>query len=226
MRIMHCCLSCFYIDGYSYQENLLPKFHKQIGYEVEIVASTETFIDNNNLGYINPCRYKNEDGIDVIRLPYAKLPKTLARKIRWYPGFRSELEKFAPDIIFFHGTCAEALLTASKYVRQHGIELYVDSHEDSTNSARTFVSKNILHGLLYRRFIQRAIPYVQKFWGTVPARCDFMHSMYGIPEEKIDLLIMGADDELVARCTSVESKATERIRSVSQRYIASFWRQN
>lgn len=27
MKILHICLASFYIDNYSYQENLLPKFH-------------------------------------------------------------------------------------------------------------------------------------------------------------------------------------------------------
>ena len=43
MKIMHLMLSSFYIDNYSYQENLLPKYHKKLGYEVEIVASLFTF---------------------------------------------------------------------------------------------------------------------------------------------------------------------------------------
>ena len=29
MKIVHLCLGCFYIDNYSYQENMLPKFHKE-----------------------------------------------------------------------------------------------------------------------------------------------------------------------------------------------------
>ena len=43
MKIVHLCLASFYPDNYSYQENLLPKFHKELGYDVEVIASTQSF---------------------------------------------------------------------------------------------------------------------------------------------------------------------------------------
>ncbi len=30
MKIVHMCLGCFYPDNYSYQENMLPKYHKEM----------------------------------------------------------------------------------------------------------------------------------------------------------------------------------------------------
>jgi len=63
MKILHCCLSQFYIDNYSYQENILPRVNKQMGHEVKIIASTETYLDNRNLEYVEPSRYYTEDGI-------------------------------------------------------------------------------------------------------------------------------------------------------------------
>ena len=50
MRILHMCLAAFYIDKYSYQENILPRMHKKQGHEVQIIASVETFVDDVNLG--------------------------------------------------------------------------------------------------------------------------------------------------------------------------------
>ena len=70
MKIVHCCLSCFYIDNYNYQENALPRQNKLDGHDVSIIASTETFINNTNLGYVQPSQYVNEDGIPVRRIPY------------------------------------------------------------------------------------------------------------------------------------------------------------
>ncbi len=72
MKILHVCLACFYIDGYSYQENMLPKFHKKMGYEVEIIASTLSFDGHGNSCNIRPGVYDNEYGIRVTRLPYRK----------------------------------------------------------------------------------------------------------------------------------------------------------
>jgi hypothetical protein len=43
MKVVHLCLGCFYIDNYSYQENMLPKYHKLAGHEVSVVASLVSF---------------------------------------------------------------------------------------------------------------------------------------------------------------------------------------
>ena len=41
MKIIHLCLSCFYIDNYRYQENELVREHVTDGHEVLVVASTD-----------------------------------------------------------------------------------------------------------------------------------------------------------------------------------------
>ena len=63
MKILHCCLAAFYIDDYGYQENILPKIHKKQGHQVEILASTETYLNNSELGYIKPKSYRTKDNI-------------------------------------------------------------------------------------------------------------------------------------------------------------------
>ena len=49
MRITHLCLACFFPDGFSYQENMLPKYHKKLGHDVSVVASLQTFDKNGNV---------------------------------------------------------------------------------------------------------------------------------------------------------------------------------
>ena len=73
MKILHCCLACFYIDNYSYQENILPKFHKFQGNDVKILASTETYINNKVLGNTVSGSYFNEDDIEVTRIKIFRL---------------------------------------------------------------------------------------------------------------------------------------------------------
>src|SRR5690554_899738 len=98
MRILHVCLSNFYIDNYGYQENILPKMHQLQGHEVAILASTETFIENSKLGYVEPSSYITEYGVPITRIPYIKLlPLALAKKVRKYKGVRSFLHSFKPD---------------------------------------------------------------------------------------------------------------------------------
>ena len=38
MKILHCCLSNFYAEGFGYQENLLPKANRMAGHDVRTAA--------------------------------------------------------------------------------------------------------------------------------------------------------------------------------------------
>lgn len=103
MKIVHLCLASFYPDGYSYQENLLPKFHKELGLDVEVIASTQSFDKDGRICYLNKTgSYINEYGIKVTRLPYFFKGK-ICRKIRKYKGVFDSLQRAFPDIIFIHG---------------------------------------------------------------------------------------------------------------------------
>ena len=102
MRILHCCLACFYNEDYNYQENLLPRQNKQDGHEVWILASTEVFQNNKEIGYIEPQTYTNKEGIKVVRVPYRRIfNDQISHKIRSYKGVYSILEEFEPDVILF-----------------------------------------------------------------------------------------------------------------------------
>ena len=46
MKVVHLCLACFYPDGYSYQENMLPKYHARMGLETAVIASLVSFDEN------------------------------------------------------------------------------------------------------------------------------------------------------------------------------------
>ena len=60
MKIVHLCLACFYPDNYSYQENILPKYHKKMGYDTEVIASLETFDKNGQATHLDKaCCYQD-----------------------------------------------------------------------------------------------------------------------------------------------------------------------
>ena len=67
MRVAHVCLSCFYIDGFGYQENELVRQHVADGHEVTVIASTETFGADRRLAYIAPSSFVGKVGAPVIR---------------------------------------------------------------------------------------------------------------------------------------------------------------
>lgn len=212
MRILHCCLAAFYIDNYSYQENVLPRMHKLQGHEVAILASTETYIKNATLGYVSPGSYCTPDRIAITRIPYISwLPHLLSKKLRIYKGISKVVEQFKPDIIFLHDCQFVGIKEIISYVRKNPhVKVYVDGHTDFINSAKNWVSKNILHRLVYRWCAQSIEPYTRKFYGVLPLRSDFFRDVYGIPPEKIELLVLGAEQNLVDLSKREEIRTTLR----------------
>lgn len=198
MKIVHLCLASFYPDGYSYQENLLPKFHKKLGLDVEVIASTQSFDEDGKVCYLKKTgTYINEFGIKVTRLPYLFKGK-ICHKLRKYKGVFDSLQKAAPDIIFIHGVQFSDVPQVIKYKKENPqVIIYADNHADFTNSATNWLSKEILHKIIWRHYAQLLVPYVQKFYGVLPVRVDFLKDVYHIPSKKCELLVMGADDDLV-----------------------------
>ncbi|MEG1201499.1 MAG: glycosyltransferase family 4 protein [Comamonas sp.] len=193
MKIIHCCLSNFYIDGFNYQENMLVREHVRAGHEVLVLASTENYDAQGQLSYSTPGRYSGSDGAEVLRLPYRRLgPHALMKKIRAYPSVYKQLYAAKPDVIMFHGACAWEILTMLRYKKKNpSVKLYIDSHEDFNNSARGFISKNILHRLFYRAIFKKSIPYVEKVLCISTETMDFIGGFYGCPNDKIEYFPLG-----------------------------------
>lgn len=199
MKILHCCLANFYIDDFGYQENILPRIHKDQGHEVAIVASTETYIDKIGVGYIQPGSYLSSDGIVVTRLPYASwLPHAFARKLRFYIGLSEQIERFDPDIIFVHDCQFMDIAIIANRAASKGTIIFVDCHTDYINSGRSWLSRHILHGIIYKSCAHKILPWTHRFFGTLPLRVDFLRDEYGIPSSKIELLPFGVDDNRIS----------------------------
>ncbi len=198
MKILHICLANYFVDNYSYQENMLTKYHKYSGNEVYVIASLFTFDSNGKGMYLeNGCNYINEHGIEVTRLEFRKNNK-FCRKLRYYKNVYSSIEKYCPDVIFIHNVQFMDIKEVVRYLKKHPyVKVYADNHADFMNSAANWVSRKILHGVLWKRCAKMIEPFVSKFYGVLPARVDFLKNVYGLPEDKVELLVMGADDEKV-----------------------------
>ena len=212
MRIIHVCLAAIYVDNFSYQENVLPRMHKLQNNEVMILASTEVLNKQNKIEYVNPSKYSTKEGIPIVRVPYVKwLPPKLGHKTRVYSGVREILETFLPDLIFLHDIQFLSIYQIRKYVKKNpNVRIVADGHADYINSARGFISKNILHAIIYRFAAKMILPYTSKFYGTLPSRVNFFQEMYKIPTDKTDFLPMGADDTLLNMVINDDSR--QRIR--------------
>ena len=211
MKILHLILLGSYTDGFSYQENLLPKYHKKAGHEVSIITSCLVRDDNGEYaGYYGDPEYIDQNGIGIIRLPY-RSPKKLSMVLRRYKGLYESLEKSKPDIMFIHGCQFSDMGIVVRYLKNHpDIRVFVDNHADFNNSARNFLSKNILHKKIWKHCAKIIEPYAEKFYGVTPLRVDFLKDVYDLPAEKCELLVMGVDDDEAQKALMPEVRINRR----------------
>lgn len=196
MKILHVCLGNFYIENMSYQENILPKFHKLQGNDVKIIASQYSFDAEGNIKAKAIGSYINKDGIPITVLPYKKLP--LSRIIKVYGGVYHEFEQYCPDIIFVHGPQFSSNLQLKKYKKKNpNVKIICDNHSDYINTPGSPLKYYILNRVFWPMIVKRIIKTVDYFWGVTPMRVNFLRKVYNVPKNKSDLLIMGGDDTLI-----------------------------
>ena len=193
MRILHLCLSCFYIDGYNYQENILPRINHEDGHDVRILASTETYVDNLHLGYVEPREYVTEYGVPIKRLPYVKVGTHFSTiKFRKYPHVYEEIAAFAPDVILSHDLGYWSVLDVIRYKKDHPeVKLYADTHTAYENSGTNWLSLHVLHRMFYRPLIQKGLPYLEKYWYVGVGEKKFSRGVYNVPESLMECYPLG-----------------------------------
>lgn len=198
MKIVHLCLSNFFIDNYSYQENMLTKYHVKMGHEVTVIASLVSFNKEGKSCLLpSPSVRLDDNGYKVIRLAY-KRPLKLNRTLRRYENFYDTLAAEKPDVIFTHGVAMAEVNTLVRYLRENPhVKLYGDHHGDYINSATNFWSKHVLHKIIWRHYVKKLEPYLTKCYGVTPMRCRFLKEMYRLNPNIIEFLPMGVDDEAI-----------------------------
>lgn len=210
MKIVHLCLYGPVMDGWNYQDNLLTKYHKKMGNDVTIIASKWIWGKNNKLEYFDRTNYYNEDGVKVIRLDIKK-GKTVLSKFKRYSNIIKTIDNEKPDILFIHNAAYLDILKVVRYIKNNkSIRVFVDNHNDFSNTARNIISKYILHMGIWRIHYKLLEPYVEKFYGVLPARVDFLRDVYGINRKKTELLVMGVDDEQANKWSDVHFKKSFR----------------
>lgn len=200
MKIVHLCLGNFFIDNYSYQENMLSKYHVLMGHDVTVIASTFTFDENgkgaSHHGY---SEYDNNDGCHVVRLPYKK-PERYNKLFRHFQRFEEILVRENPDVIFSHNVSFGDTAIVARYLKSHpSVKLFADNHADYVNSAHNILSKHILHPVIWRYYAHIMSPYMTKCFGVTPMRCRFIEQMYHINSDIVEFLPLGVDDESIPR---------------------------
>lgn len=196
MKVCHICLCGPVTDNFGYQENLLTKYQAKLGMDVSMIASPYYFTREGTIAVSDKKEYVNTDGVKVFRLDVKK--GDYEDKFRRYSGLFETMVKIKPDVLFVHGVQFLDLTEVVKYKkRNNNVRMYVDNHADFSNSATNFLSRYILHGVIWKKFAKLAYKHAEKFFGVTPGRVRFLKEVYKLKNDKLDLLLMGADTDKV-----------------------------
>ena len=211
-------MTCPYNDMWGYQENLLTKWQKRNGNEVTLLT-TRLINNKNDDGFttVDKETFVNNDGVKIIRLDWL-MDLWPIRTLRIFKDFYTTLENEKPDFLFIPGCQFLDAIKVCRYLKKHkDVVAVVDNHADETNSAKSFFPK-ILHYTAWRFTAQMLNRYVKKFYGVLPIRCAFLSKYYNLPEDKIDLLVMGADDDLIEESRQLIPLAKEKYKIKSDSF--------
>lgn len=214
MRIVHICLANFYIENMEYQENVLPRKHQEMGHEVFIITSRYTFNSFGEKSYRDVGDYITMDGVKVTILAYYPVLTYIMRVLRVYSGLYYKLNELHPDIIFIHGAQAYSMFSIIRYKKKFlNVKIFADQHGDYYNMPIDTFTKKILNKYIFGLPVKCISKYVDKFWGVTPWRVQYLHEVYKIPKEKIDLLVMGGDKSKIdfENITCIKKKYREKI---------------
>lgn len=197
MEIVHVCLAVPYVEGFGYQENIIPLKHIEMGNKVTVLTSEYEFNSKYKKIKRESMDYVNKHGIHVIALPRSKRYGWVSR-FSDFDGVYEKLLHIRPDIIFVHGGQFVALTDIIKYCkRNRSTKLYIDQHGDYYNMPLNLLKYQIVQRIIFGHQMRKAVKYCNKFWGVTPWRCQYLHDVYRIPKSKIELLVMGGDDDYI-----------------------------
>lgn len=197
MKVVHICMVA-YLDGWGYQDNLLPEYMSKAGHDVVVVSSANHF----------PSFLKNEEKERIL----AKGSEYYLNKVHVYriqtkldtsnynfycSGLGDILKKEKPDVIFHHGVNSSSMLICWKYICSHkNCKFFVDNHADHINESR-----NKLWNFLVNHLLKLCVKMVQsrvtRFYGVTPGRCSYLNEVYGANNSKIELYPIGFDVDAI-----------------------------
>lgn len=192
MKIAHIGLACFYTEGMTYQDNQLTEQNVRDGHEVLYISNAAKYVD----GKIVETGYEDTRlacGVRLVRLPYVHVVNHfVSDKFRKVKGLYQLLADFAPDVILSHDLSYWSVLDVIRYKKDHpAVKLYADTHTAYANSGTNWLSLHVLHRMFYRSLVQKALPYLEKYWYVGAGERKFNQEVYGVAESRMEWYPLG-----------------------------------
>ena len=212
MKIVH--VVDYLMPTMGYQEFLLPKWNARHGHDVHILTSDR---------YANVPSYSSTfepflgprmqsvgsetiDGVVVHRLPV----RWEFQGRVWMTGLTKQLSALKPDAVFVHGTGCPASFTIASWCKRNQTALVMDNHM-TFSSIRGGLASRIYYIALRYLTRSRLVPATYKFLGVAQECCDFLHEKQSITRDRIELLPLGIDTDLLSPQSDAREKFLRQV---------------
>lgn len=194
MKIVHVAL--MFEEGWGYQENLLPLYQSDNGDDVVIVTDYNHVNDYRRPKIQTPEREYVYNNVKICRIDTYLNTHSFSFLCR---GLYRLLEKEKPDVIFHHDLLSfSTLFIVLQFKKKHkDVKLYVDNHVDWLNENKNLIWHFTFYDFiipLQVRLYQHLINY---YLGVTPLRCQYLHDVFKVKEDKIKYLPIGCDTKSV-----------------------------
>ena len=196
MKIVH--ISENYIEGWGYQENLLPLYQKRAGHDVVVISDNAhlKYVQNRELAEQIAAKGKEYE-YDGIRIYKIKTILNTSSTSFFCKGLYRILEKEHPDMIFHHNVNVSTLTVAARYKRHHPtVRLYADNHADWINESKNKLWHKVFYDTLIPWQVRRLGESVNYYIGVSPLRCQYLNEVFKVPEKQIRFLPIGCDTDM------------------------------
>lgn len=196
MKIVFIQLCGPFHKGWTYRENLLTQYLAKDN-SLNVITNYDGFKINSNKTELL-CKSSHEISSDIIRLPYIKcLPYFLNSKLRFYTGLLENLEAIRPDFIYINGLQFFSIFEILRYKKRYPLtKIFGELNATSFNSAKSFISRKILHGILYKYLVRRVYIKLDKLYFGSVAALNFSADLYSTSYNN-GILPLGINDDKI-----------------------------
>lgn len=168
-----------------YKENYIIKAAKLRGDEVFVYANQFTYVSGKSVVASN---VEVTDGYTLKRFKYRSYGlNIITNKIRRIDSLEREIIEIKPDLIFIN--CPQVYNVKNIcFIKRHlpNVKVVLDFSTKYLNSARNWISRTILHRHIYRHWIKKALPYVDKVFYISQESREFAQEMYDLPDSILE----------------------------------------
>jgi len=217
MKILFLHLCAPYNIGWTYRENILPKYLSKIGNQVVVITTENVTNSSTNKSEIelrNGKQYDNDIRVIRLKLKFNFLPESIKSRLRVFSNLSENIKNFNPDLIYVNSLQFLDLHCLTKYKSKHkNVVILGELNSTFLNSANNPLSKYVLHSIVYRLFIKKNFNTFDKlYYGSIPAR-DFSNKLYSLYFPDDAYIPLAVDSDRI-----IESRLGIKNQSIREKY--------